>query len=76
MLADSKVTPMKSSPKCSRMPPCETAANNPTRPSDDTYRYIFSGWTPEIVPAMKDVSYYAQYQQKDAHVFTIKWADG
>jgi hypothetical protein len=24
---------------------------------------------------MKDVSYYAQYQQKDAHVFTVKWED-
>ncbi|MBR1985964.1 MAG: hypothetical protein IKA24_03650 [Mogibacterium sp.] len=51
------------------------AGKTPARPSDDTYRYVFKGWSPDIVPVMEDVSYQAQYLQKDLHTFTIKWVD-
>ena len=40
--------------------PAYTGAT-PTRPSDDQYTYIFSGWSPTIVAATKDATYTAQY---------------
>ncbi len=34
----------------------------PTRPDDGEYTYSFSGWTPEIVPAIANASYTATYE--------------
>ena len=36
----------------------------PTRPNDNQYSYTFSGWTPEIVPAVEDATYIATYNKK------------
>ena len=34
----------------------------PTRPDDSEYTYSFSGWAPEIVPAIANASYTATYE--------------
>lgn len=35
----------------------------PIRPEDERFRYIFSGWSPEIVPAEGNAVYTAQYRR-------------
>ena len=35
----------------------------PTRPSDDTYDYVFIGWTPAITPVTSNQTYTATYNQ-------------
>ena len=37
--------------------------DTPTRESDDYYTYLFSGWNPEIVPAVDNAIYTAQFFQ-------------
>lgn len=34
----------------------------PTRPEDEFFTYTFSGWTPSIVPVVKDATYTADYK--------------
>ena len=34
---------------------------NPVRVNDDTYYYVFSGWTPEIMPVAANIEYMAVY---------------
>ena len=42
--------------------------DEPTRPSDDSYEYTFSGWSPEITEVTADATYTAQFTEK-AHSF-------
>ena len=35
----------------------------PTRPSDNTYDYVFIGWTPAITPVTSNQTYIATYNQ-------------
>lgn len=35
--------------------------DNPTRESDDQYRYAFAGWNPDVVAATADATYTARY---------------
>ena len=34
----------------------------PRRDSDESYDYVFTGWTPEVVPAYEDATYVATYR--------------
>ncbi len=34
----------------------------PRRESDESYDYVFTGWTPEVVPAYEDATYVATYR--------------
>ncbi len=34
----------------------------PRRDSDESYDYVFAGWTPEVVPAYEDATYVATYR--------------
>ena len=38
---------------------------------DDTYRYTFTGWDPEVVIAEEDTTYTAQYSAKERVFYTI-----
>ena len=42
--------------------------DEPTKPSDDSYEYTFSGWSPEITEVTADATYTAQFTEK-AHSF-------
>ena len=46
----------------------------PVKPSDETYHYAFSGWTPEVEPATEDKIYTATYAAtpKDKSVSTTE----
>ena len=46
----------------------EYKGETPTRPSDDSCEYTFSGWSPEISEVMADATYTAQFTEK-AHRF-------
>ena len=37
---------------------------DPTRENDDTYSYSFTGWTPNIEPVSKDITYTATYSSE------------
>ena len=43
----------------------------PTKASDDTYKYTFSGWTPNVVPATEDKTYTAQYASSDKNAGVV-----
>ena len=49
----------------------------PGKENDNEFKYTFTGWSPEIVPATQSVSYKATYSQTPS-VYTITWknADG
>ncbi len=42
--------------------------DEPAKPSDDSYEYTFSGWSPEIAEVTSDAAYTAQFTEK-AHRF-------
>ncbi len=44
----------------------------PTKPSTDQYDYTFTGWSPAIEAATKDITYTATFQQ-NLRTFTIVW---
>ena len=46
------------------------AGEVPTKPSTDEYTYVFSGWTPAIVPVTGDVTYTATFSN-DVNSYTI-----
>lgn len=59
-------------------------AGTPTRPSDEQYDYVFSGWTPPFEPITKDTTYTAVYTavprkinniSVDTSPSAIVWAD-
>ncbi len=47
----------------------------PTKASDDTYKYVFTGWLTLISPVVGDVTYVAQFTKfaKDDVTYTIEW---
>ncbi len=50
---------------------------NPQRPMNDYYTYDFIGWTPEFAPVTRDITYTAQFEQKDRrYLVTFLDADG
>ena len=50
---------------------------NPQRAMNDYYTYDFIGWTPEFVPVTRDITYTAQFEQKDRrYLVTFLDADG
>ena len=48
--------------------------DEPTKPSDDSYEYTFSGWSPEITEVTADATYTAQFTEK-AHRFYCSIVD-
>ncbi|MBO4384857.1 MAG: dockerin type I repeat-containing protein [Clostridia bacterium] len=44
----------------------------PTKPADEQNSYEFDGWDPEIVPAVADASYTAQFKTV-VNTYTITW---
>ena len=48
---------------------------NPTKASDETYAYVFSGWTPVLSPVTDDTTYTAQYTRitLKPEVFWLDW---
>jgi len=48
----------------------------PTRAKDETYKYTFKGWNPEIEPATKDASYIAVFEPSELETYTITWKNG
>ena len=50
---------------------------NPQRAMNDYYTYDFTGWTPEFAPVTRDITYTAQFEQKDRrYLVTFIDADG
>ena len=50
---------------------------NPQRAMNDYYTYDFTGWTPEFAPVTRDITYTAQFEQKDRrYLVTFLDADG
>lgn len=49
------------------------SGTTPQRESDATYRYSFTGWSPKIEKAARDVSYLAQFSQSARTSFTIRY---
>ena len=51
----------------------------PTKPSDEEFSYIFSGWTPQIVAATEDATYTATFtateKNDDVTYYTVKFYD-
>ena len=53
------------------------SGNTPTKPEDDTYTYVWSGWTPDVVPATKDTSYKATFTaETKTYTVTFVKAEG
>ena len=46
----------------------------PTKDSTEQYNYTFIGWNQELVPATKDVTYYAQYEE-NINVYDVTFYD-
>lgn len=44
----------------------------PTKASDDDYRYVFTGWSPEVKEVVEDTIYIAKFKELD-NKFTINW---
>ena len=51
------------------LPVCE---KEPTKPSDEMNDYTFVGWTPEIVEATEDTTYYPEFNATPIE-YTIRW---
>ena len=51
------------------------SGETPVRTADERYTYTFSGWTPEIVPAVANATYTATYSEV-AKTFTVRWFNG
>ncbi len=52
----------------------EYVGDEPTRPDDENFVYIFEGWTPEIVEATEDATYTAEYKKLEkSNCYTITW---
>lgn len=49
--------------------------SKPTRPSDATYQYDFTGWSPELVPVVGPATYTAQFKQVPLQVVTYEITD-
>lgn len=52
----------------------EYRGETPVKASDDAYNYTFSGWSPEVVPAMGYAAYEAVFD-KTPRTYTITWKD-
>ena len=52
-----------------------TLVSKPTRPSDATYQYDFTGWSPELVPVVGPATYTAQFKQVPLEVVTYEITD-
>ncbi|MBO4217033.1 MAG: hypothetical protein J5940_03725, partial [Clostridia bacterium] len=48
----------------------------PVKPDDDTYTYDFSGWSPAVENASRNVTYTAQFTQKALPVMTESYKSG
>ena len=47
---------------------------DPTRENDDTYSYTFTGWTPNIEPVSKDITYIATYSSSELpHYYEVRF---
>ena len=47
----------------------------PTRPDTEEHTYVFTGWSPEVVPATADAKYKAQYETKK-RTFDVVFSGG
>ncbi|MBQ3266456.1 MAG: hypothetical protein IJH08_00880, partial [Atopobiaceae bacterium] len=48
---------------------------DPTRPSDDSFRYIFVGWTPALAAVTADATYTATYVAEELSYFDVTFVD-
>ena len=47
---------------------------DPARENDDTYSYTFTGWTPNIEPVSKDITYTATYSSSELpHYYEVRF---
>ncbi|MCR5610495.1 MAG: InlB B-repeat-containing protein [Clostridiales bacterium] len=46
--------------------------DDPERPADDQYTYVFDGWTPSIVPATENATYTAKFRTV-TNFYQITW---
>ena len=44
----------------------------PNKPSNNEFTYTFTGWSPTISPVTKNISYYAQYEEK-INCYKVTW---
>ncbi|WP_298484152.1 InlB B-repeat-containing protein [uncultured Ruminococcus sp.] len=57
------------------MPVYDTAAEGcPTKDGTPQYNYVFSGWSPELQPVKKNITYTAVYQQV-TNRYTVTWVN-
>ncbi|MBQ3282405.1 MAG: InlB B-repeat-containing protein, partial [Atopobiaceae bacterium] len=52
-----------------------TVPADPTRPSDDSFRYIFVGWTPALAAVTADATYTATYVAEELSYFDVTFVD-
>lgn len=47
----------------------------PARDPDDTYKYTFDGWSPDVIPVTGNAEYKAKYKRERLKKYAITWRD-